>query len=332
MCGIFGAIGKDYEMNTVKVIGILNEDRGNQATGMYNGIRIVKEVYPAKLFFTGMSKEQGSNIFLGHTRLATMGDKSDPNNAHPFHIGNIVGAHNGCISNTYELGKLLDKKYEVDSQYIFHLLSCYTPEVAFNKLEGSFAVWWVDTRDTTKVMFYRKSNPIHMVGYKETIYFSSSSSPLMTATGYDETKIAQLKENIIYTVDVNELSIDKKECVYKEKERAINYNRNYYTDRGCSWVHRDNYAYEIDLDTCCSCGAELNSREMKNNFFGNNIDELYCNRCYKEISSKNRCPICGEKLNDKERMDNILDEIAYCSKCYEDMFNDEYYIDSFRGL
>ncbi len=337
MCGIFGAIGKDYEMSTVKILGLLNEDRGNQATGMYNGIRIIKETYPAKLFFTGMNKEQGSSIFLGHTRLATMGDKSDPNNAHPFHIGNIVGAHNGCISNTTDLAKLLCTRYEVDSQYIFHLLSCYKPEEAVNKLEGSFAIWWVDTRDTSKVMFYRKSNPIHMMGYKETIYFSSDSRPLKIATGYDDTKIAQLKENTLYTIDVNTLNIEREDCIYKEKE-TYNYNRRYWKDNydDSYWFHgySGNNSNNIitEEDCCYFCGKELTSKEMKGNYFGSNIDECFCNECYKNLRAKKECPICGNKLTDKERMDNILDEVAYCNNCYKDMLEDEEIYNSYRRL
>jgi hypothetical protein len=57
-----------------------------------------------------------------HTRHATHGDVVAAN-AHPFVMGNLVGAHNGVLSNHFELNTAHKRNFAVDSMHIFqHIL------------------------------------------------------------------------------------------------------------------------------------------------------------------------------------------------------------------
>src|SRR3977135_3430315 len=54
---------------------------------------------------------------IGHTRRATSGAVTVPN-AHPFHIGDIIGVHNGYIFEHEENNRKYKRDYNVDSMHL----------------------------------------------------------------------------------------------------------------------------------------------------------------------------------------------------------------------
>lgn len=127
MCGIFGwdidtsklRAHQKTTMATALMLG--NDDRGGQGWGYWSpdwtteqepkkGLaHISQAVYAATL-------AQIPRL-IAHTRFATTGGIM-VENCHPFVCGKVIGAHNGCVSNCWDL----DRKYRncaVDSQHIF---------------------------------------------------------------------------------------------------------------------------------------------------------------------------------------------------------------------
>lgn len=78
------------------------------------------------------------DVGLGHTRSATSGSIATKN-AHPWQVGAIVGAHNGCIWD----GPDLDK-YQVDSQALLARIARLQP---VDDLQGYGAVTWLSLLD-----------------------------------------------------------------------------------------------------------------------------------------------------------------------------------------
>ena len=137
MCGIYG-IAKSptpYTKRQHKVvkkvlreIAIDSQTRGSHSSGIAKvgtSTRIYKSLLPSEKFVD--TKEyndavksllDASYILLGHTRFATEG-AIVKSTAHPFRVGNVVGAHNGCVYNIKEMQSKLDKQCPVDSQLIF---------------------------------------------------------------------------------------------------------------------------------------------------------------------------------------------------------------------
>ena len=121
MCGIAGWNLTEKPGNEFfSTLAAAMQSRGEQAYGVYHGGMISKGIGPIleKLPASKMASLAG---FL-HTRHATHGDVIAAN-AHPFAMGNLVGAHNGVLSNHYELNLAHKRNFAVDSMHIFqHIL------------------------------------------------------------------------------------------------------------------------------------------------------------------------------------------------------------------
>lgn len=112
-CGIFGG-GFNIPINELimeklKILGMFNMSRGKDSCGYYNGDVIEKGVYDKKEFFDFVVKNgikynnNGNNVFIGHCRNSTVGQNTEEN-AHPFNVDDmIVLAHNGTLSNHWQL-------------------------------------------------------------------------------------------------------------------------------------------------------------------------------------------------------------------------------------
>lgn len=160
MCGIFGAFTEN-EVYRKKLLAVLNVSRGDDSCGFWDGtsrLRFHGSIIDA--LSGGHIKDNifASNVFLGHTRNASVGTVNKEN-AHPFRVGHIVGAHNGTLRNWWDLKNELAKedgdvsKFEVDSQLIFYIINKFGYK-GLSRVVGKAAVWWVDDREPESVYFW----------------------------------------------------------------------------------------------------------------------------------------------------------------------------------
>ena len=129
--------------------------RGEDSTGMLSvttaGVTdIMKEVCNGfdiknhKNYFSFFSKNYV--LLMGHNRAATKG-KITRFNAHPFECGNIIGAHNGTLTSTYNLKD--HQLFDVDSENIFHHINeCGLIDLV-SKANGAFALTWFNKEERT---------------------------------------------------------------------------------------------------------------------------------------------------------------------------------------
>ncbi len=190
MCGLFGLVDKKLSQEKrsllLRALCVLNTDRGDHGAGLfaYGGQgtgKIYKSILtPAEFVEQPRFKKACSKgwLFIGHTRFATKGAICKANQ-HPFRIGKIVGAHNGVVSNLWELEHDSNQDLDVDSQYLIWYLN-HTGTIG--PASGSLNVSYWDQEDPNRVRLLRWNNPLHFAELTTGGYvWSSQEDHLMYA-------------------------------------------------------------------------------------------------------------------------------------------------------
>ena len=228
MCGIVGALSfgeadekleklrKEVTSFLVTELLLLTVERGKDATGVaalfdngdYMGLKMgiaahefVSRFGNTNKDYEGFLKVYRKNprqckVMLGHCRKSSIGNYWDNNNNHPIKVGDIVGIHNGTLTNHKKIIDKLEckKDGEVDSEAIFrlaHHLSSggkdpFTLEMLYEtaiRLDGTYAVLMFNGNNPYQVGAMRNSRPMDMVLIKplKMIFIASEKKFLETA-------------------------------------------------------------------------------------------------------------------------------------------------------
>jgi len=229
MCGIFGCILKEGNAAPLIHASLKRlEYRGYDSVG-------VATIQDGKIY---VKKDQGKiddvhrilnlddlpgNVGIGHTRWATHGAPLKVN-AHPHSdcTGQIVVVHNGIIENFSELKLELENAghrfvSKTDTEVIAHLIEenlKKNPELnlanavleAVKRLDGSYAIAVISTREPDKIICARNESPL-VLGINENAVYCASDIPaflpvtnkavlindgelvILSSTGYEIRKI-----------------------------------------------------------------------------------------------------------------------------------------------
>jgi glucosamine--fructose-6-phosphate aminotransferase (isomerizing) len=200
MCGIFGCIMKEGNVApTIHAALKRLEYRGYDSVG-------VATIDDGKMY---VKKDQGKiddvhkilnlddlpgNVGIGHTRWATHGAPLQVN-AHPHTdcSGQIAVVHNGIIENFSELKLELENRghsfrSKTDTEVIAHLIeeNLRNPSLsladavldAVKKLDGSYALAVVSTREPDKIICARNESPL-VLGVNENAVYCASDIPAL---------------------------------------------------------------------------------------------------------------------------------------------------------
>ena len=200
MCGIAGfCINREEHIDARALAKSLLqgiEVRGKDATGAawYNGkdkeMYYIKAPKRAQDFCRNELWRLPSgvkNVIL-HTRWATQGSPKNETNNHPIVIGNLVGVHNGHISNDKDILKFARDYYghkrigEVDSEAAFAIAK-YSPEPLndfANTLNGRAALAWIDGDRPRELNLTRVTgSPVAVAQTKMGSFIFASTKPIL---------------------------------------------------------------------------------------------------------------------------------------------------------
>ncbi|MDY4588690.1 MAG: class II glutamine amidotransferase [Oscillospiraceae bacterium] len=195
MCAIFGLIDYNHTLNAKqreKVLRVLSqecEERGTDATGYAYNSRGKLTVYkrPFTAHNVHLKLREDANVIMGHTRMATQGNKLDNRNNHPF-PGVVNGmhfalAHNGVLHNDLTLRaqmKLPNTPIKTDSYIAVQLLEQQKTldmksigEMA-ELVEGSFVFTILDEKNN--MYFVKGDNPLALYHYEKYGFYVYAST------------------------------------------------------------------------------------------------------------------------------------------------------------
>ncbi|KHD34848.1 glutamine--fructose-6-phosphate aminotransferase [Clostridium acetobutylicum] len=232
MCGIVGYSGKK-EASSILVEGLSKlEYRGYDSAGVaiLNDGKINVSKCKGRLVNLENKLEENpiaGNIGIGHTRWATHGEPSDLN-AHPHSNkdNTISVVHNGIIENYMQLrtwlkSKGYEFKSETDTEVIPNLVDYFYEGnlldaviKAISKVEGSYALGIVSSKEPDKVVAVRKDSPL-IVGISEDGNFIASDVPAILNHTRDIYYIKD-KEFVVLTPEGVEFYSNEGEKIEKE--------------------------------------------------------------------------------------------------------------------
>ncbi len=232
MCGIAGFQLSPTDTLTVNskrlardlLLGI--EHRGTDATGFAfadstGRHQIHKRAVPASDFVRrGLCLPKRTETAILHTRAWTTGSPTINDNNHPIASGNIVGVHNGWLTNTERLwGDIVNRERqlaEVDSEVIFAMLangyadSGATVLDSLEAIRGNAAVAWLDLDTPGNLYLARGHSSPLFIGQTQggSIVFASESDVVAlaaSAAGLELTHIREAVEGSLFTVSGGEV-------------------------------------------------------------------------------------------------------------------------------
>ncbi len=232
MCGIVGFVGKS-EASPILIEGLSKlEYRGYDSAGIAVMENEDLKVIKCKGRLANLQNKLNEcpikgEIGIGHTRWATHGEPSDVN-SHPHSNGKgtVSVVHNGIIENyLYLREKLMSKGYEflsdTDTEVIPNLVDYYydgdlleAVMKAVSKMEGSYAIVVISTKEPDKLIAVRKDSPL-IVGVGKEEYFIASDIPAVLNHTRD-VYLLEDKEFVVLTREGIELFTEDREKINKE--------------------------------------------------------------------------------------------------------------------
>jgi glucosamine--fructose-6-phosphate aminotransferase (isomerizing) len=194
MCGIVGFIGKK-DASSILIEGLSKlEYRGYDSAGVaiFDGEKINITKCKGRLLNLEKKLEETplkGTLGIGHTRWATHGEPSDLNShPHSNEDETISVVHNGIIENYIHIREwLISKGYkfasETDTEVIPHLVDYFykgdlvdAVMKASAKMEGSYAIGVICSKEPDKIVAVRKDCPL-IVGLGKEEFFIASDIP-----------------------------------------------------------------------------------------------------------------------------------------------------------
>lgn len=198
MCGLFGFAGqlsRRQRATLLRTLCVLNQERGRDSVGL---ARITAgerpEIIKSLMLPTDVAVSESFNkiasadghVWIGHTRAATRGAVS-LDNAHPFHMGQTVLAHNGMVSIDSDMVQRCDgKEFEVDSQHLTYLIN---RDDKLGEIDGCAAMVFSKMKAAADVSLVRYHNPL-------TVAYIYNRAGLVWSSTWQAVKYALAAANI----------------------------------------------------------------------------------------------------------------------------------------
>lgn len=230
MCGLVG-IGTTFatkeQRNCMSLLLFLDTLRGEDSTGIASvrkdrSTEVLKSTVPGTEFiqYREFSNflDLSDRLWIGHNRFGTVGKKSKAN-AHPFLVLNddeeceLVGAHNGTITNTWDLSNFKD--FGTDSEALFNLIVEKGLKETVANLDGAWALTWYSPREDRLFFLKNEKRPLFYAYQKDRKSIIWASKAWMIRAATHESGI-EIENDEVFKVEDDTLYTFKIPSGYKE--------------------------------------------------------------------------------------------------------------------
>jgi len=289
MCGLFGfvlkaSIPQEIRQRIVTLLAYEMDHRGGDSWGYWHDAAgEVKRGLGHATYKIGTAQFKKSKVLLAHTRFGTTG-KVIIENAHPFEIGDIIGAHNGIVHNHMRLNNQFKRNFDVDSMHIFAHINEQRP---LKEVDAYGAITFINKKDFTK------KNAEHVP-----VYLGKFNHGSLCIAGFGK---VEDPEGIVWCSDETDL------------KRILNYaEREFFT-----YKVENEALYQVDNYNLLRLGAKLSfGKETKG--YGNQV----CDMTRTFVHSQPSMP--GRQNNFADHVDNggaiWQDDEESCYVCNKPLF------------
>jgi glucosamine--fructose-6-phosphate aminotransferase (isomerizing) len=243
MCGIFGCILKNSEVAplihaALKRLEYRGYDSVGEATINEGKVHVKKDAGKIDQVHEMLNLDDlPGRVGLGHTRWATHGAPYKVN-AHPHTdcTEEIAVVHNGIVENFAELRAELETlghvfKSKTDTEVVPHLIEeemkkglSLTEAVreAANRLEGSFSIAVVSSREPNKIVCARRESPLVLGVSEKGVYCSSDIPAFLPLT--NKAVFVENGELVVLKEDGYEISKIKDGSLVVREPETIDWN------------------------------------------------------------------------------------------------------------
>ena len=329
-CGIFAWAGKNtkkFNKSKFDILGIYNDERGGQGSGITKNGDIFKSSKPSKYkdFLTDINYDNDleSPVIFGHTRKSSSGSVNAKNN-HPFGFGftqekgfEFTGVHNGTLYNENDLAR----KFEVDRSKIDShiLLECIYKSKSFKVLKdyvGAAALVFYNLNDPNVLYVFRGESSKYesdktteperpLFYYQETrnsLYISSIENSLIAITEKQEDvlNIEEFKTNIVYKITDGNVKKAIKFKINRKNSFQREYYSNYSNNSNMDWTGQNHQAFRNKAESKypSSSNSRISDKKTKKGNSGSNTEKVFKikNESHTNADRKGGNPI-WEKFN-----------------------------------
>lgn len=152
---------------------------------------------------------------VGHTRFATHGSPERNINNHPVLHRDLIGVHNGVLSNHEDILEITgreDETCEVDSEAIFAAVQKWGPVKGLRRVKGSLVTVYADRRKPKFLYIGRSRGRQLTIGWSEkgNLFFASEQQALLKLQPEIVfTKFSTVSENRLITIQGGQI-IDRR--------------------------------------------------------------------------------------------------------------------------